>query len=444
MHRCSQFYRLSVFLVLVTFTAAHGQVSPPSGWEGSQAQTIYLPTPIVAEDIQRWSNRLLAAGLSEDEVDDAMRPLYKQYSGCIESLEPELEELTQEYQKYSFMRDTQLHEQVDVITEIVKMRDAFVSKVRSCETVMFAQLAAAFEDHEVDIAETLHYIRLDRQRKFYDRAFSVAKISRARVDLLEELRRVLPEEEWTEEVREVEYMYLMRIVPPAKKAVETLVELLYKDRAVIAEYAVITDDGFYVETPPEFQEKRQRMAKPMIRAYKTIASANEEFLIRFENVLPDNDGKELRDRYNVKAFNQIYPYAGNPINYLELIFNSIDDLTEEQKEALEALYKTCTLSYRKANRALEVEIGRWEELLAESGPIHIDTKAEHERKMRELRVARQSVAVDCMTQMRELLTPEQLAAFDRANPMGRVDRSPGPKSDDEDDADDSTDEETPD
>lgn len=303
----------------------------------------------------------------------------------------------------------------DAIVELLKDGRKVQLQLVKLENELFAECESILKEDQLPQMERVH---LQRNRVRWSAFGSMYHFGE--IDLAILMRDLLKKDEVNQSIKQalniVMLEYDKAVTPLFKRRYRATFNATIKNTILMAPLIQRPGDPpLELEEQDELNKLAERNFKQRrinnrayIKPAKRIHSLNQKYLIALKEILPGYTSKELRRRFQQKAYRSIYPNPFDVSHILEAALD-IEDLSSEQRETLEAQNISYSQHSRQICDKMENNYESWYEALSETQQKPRDKSEAYEKEMQELDIARHEAAELALSLIEDFLNPEQLS-----------------------------------
>jgi len=401
-----------VTLGIAVGAAATAQSPPTPVTRGGAFINIAIPTPIDGEELDRYANTL--------QLDDGQRVvlvmLYEEYlEEQAQFQQEEIKRLWDSSATIAALGDLGRSVQTgDEFAALMRSRDRAVRRLAVIDERLFDRFTSHLSEWQV---ANIEQVRRQRIRVRCNTARS--EYPGGTLDLvmlLHECERVGYLEVLDGDTYgEILLDYDTSVTPLFQRRYRAKLRAMADGPRILAAAWGNGDGEIDVTKRKEALDERQRLRARHVHAAKQIRQMNERYLGRLSDVLDERSIRVLKERYLSEVYPPVYPDP-NDISALFKRIRGLETLTETQRDGIQALEATYWQRQQHLSDRMVAHYLSWREEAAERGWQHPDTRQEYQDEMDRLGARRLDNAISMKSQMKNLLSPAQLAQMDENHP----------------------------
>lgn len=329
------------------------------------------PEPIGPQDVARYMTLMT---LPESKSDEVSRAYVRFQQRVIELLKDEMPDVWAGIKPM-----TELSRESDSAFERAEVIRAFdtnhytpmLEHITRLEREFLVQLVALVPDDDFR-GTAMSRIEDDRRRTRYAMMLGgPVGVPGSHIDLIELLDSTdaLTFDPDTD-VGEVAVAYLHEIGPLRQRRFEGFLDGRADDMLGLAEGSAGSGGDFQTAV-----QLRTRARRDMVRAEQRMQAVNQEYVLKFARVLPDEVGEQLKKQFRELSYPQIYPDVKDRMLRERFpIWLEVWDLDEEQKDLVRAMRDEYHAWYAEARQRVERAIDAFQLTHQEDGMFHADER----------------------------------------------------------------------
>lgn len=372
----------------------------------------FLPNPISAKEIKAYARRL---GL--DESNEAIiKEMLREYSTRYGAIRDTQIKAVQEAQGQLWSHGSDSNQSpAQKVEQLAKARSAAIAAIRALDEWFFNEVGDVVLTGDTQ-AQMLQRIRLSRQRVATNRGGSMMGYSyfggsrETTIDLV----RLLEKQQLDEAGWKAVDAVLAEYEKPVTDAMQARFQLAVESDKAMQELQLRMrereDAGDIAEVNLDYQKVWQDNGRRLSEAGRAITTLNRQTLPKLLAALPSDAAGSLRHAYNTRAYPSVYsdPQSAEPKINAAL---KLPGLSDEQRSQVEDISKTFRAAYNTLSEQMVENSPAndgWVDFQSEDAMK--DWQKKHS-KLETLRYERNETSFKAVTQLRSVLTPEQVAAI---------------------------------